>query len=120
MRLIDADILLEAIRKHLGIKNLAYLLPAEMSIVQKIWDAPTVDAEVNPWIPCDMSTPIAKENKYWICTDTGYQCPCRWTNDLYGFGESDRWGWKPLDIPQFTKVVAWKNLPEPWKGTNDE
>ena len=64
------------------------------------------------WIPCDMRTPKHVEESYWICTDTGYQCQCRWTNDVWGLGASDKWAWKLLDIPQYSRVVAWMPLPE--------
>ena len=68
------------------------------------------------WIPCDVRTPKHVEESYWICTDTGYQCQCRWTNNVFGLGASDEWDWKLLDIPQYSRVVAWMPLPEPWKG----
>ena len=68
------------------------------------------------WIPCSENLPGEEKRDYWVCTDTGYQCQCRWTNDVYGFGASDRWNWKIFDIPQYQKVVAWMLLPEPWRG----
>lgn len=67
------------------------------------------------WIPCSERLPKEKRQQYWICTDTGYQCQCRWTDNVYGFGPSDNWGWKIFDIPQYQKVVAWMPLPESWK-----
>ena len=67
------------------------------------------------WIPCSEKLPKKEELHYWVCTDTGYQCQCRWTNDVYGFGASDRWDWKIFDIPQYQKVVAWMPLPEPYR-----
>ncbi len=69
------------------------------------------------WIPCSERLPEEEEEErhYWVCTDTGYQCQCRWTNDVYGFGASDRWKWKIFDIPQYQKVVAWMPLPKPYK-----
>lgn len=65
------------------------------------------------WIPCSERLPEEEKRDYWVCTDTGYQCQCRWTNDVYGFGASDRWNWKIFDIPQYQEVVAWMPLPEP-------
>lgn len=65
------------------------------------------------WIPCSERLPEEEKRDYWVCTDTGYQCQCRWTNDVYGFGASDRWNWKIFDIPQYQKVVAWMPLVEP-------
>ena len=67
------------------------------------------------WIPCDVRTPKHVEESYWICTDTGYQCQCRWTNNVFGLGARDEWGWKLLDIPQYSKVVAWQPLPTPFR-----
>ena len=67
------------------------------------------------WIPCSEKLPKEEKGHYWICTDTGYQCQCRWTNDVYGLGASDRLEWKIFDIPQYQKVIAWMPLPEPYK-----
>ena len=50
-----------------------------------------------------------------MCTNTGYQCQCRWTNNVYGIRDSDEWGWSIFDIPQYTHVVAWMPLPKPYK-----
>lgn len=66
------------------------------------------------WIPVEDEPPKEK-NRYWVCTDTGYQCECRWTNNVYGLRESDNWGWSIFDIPQYSKVVAYMPLPEPYK-----
>ena len=69
------------------------------------------------WIPVSSGKLPEKEKKrYWICTDTEYQCECRWTNNRFGIAESDEWGWSIFDIPQYSHVVAWMPLPEPWKG----
>lgn len=74
---------------------------------------PSVQTELR-WITVENEPP--KEcRSYWVCTDTGYQCQCRWTNDIYGFGESDRWGWSIVDIPQYTKVIAYMPLPQPYE-----
>lgn len=67
------------------------------------------------WIPCSERLPDKERKTYWICTDTEHQCECRWTNNVYGVGESDRWGWSIFDIPYYTKVSAWMPLPEPYK-----
>lgn len=67
------------------------------------------------WIPVNERLPAKKEEQYWICTDTGYQCQCRWTNNCFGIVVSEDWGWKILDIPKYTKVVAWMPLPEPYE-----
>ena len=68
------------------------------------------------WIPVSERLPKKENKPYWVCTNTKYQCECRWTNNIYGIGESNDWGWKIFDIPQYTKVVAWMPLPVSWKG----
>lgn len=82
--------------------------------VEAIEGLPSAQQEQR-WIPCSGRLPEEEERSYWVCTDTGYQCQCRWTNDVYGFGVSDRWEWKIYDIPQYQKVVAWMSLPEPYR-----
>lgn len=72
--------------------------------------------EEQQWIPCSKRMPDKEKKTYWICTDTGCQGECRWTNNVYGLGESDRWEWSIFDIPRYAKVIAWMPLPEPWKG----
>ena len=67
------------------------------------------------WIPVTEGLPKAERESYWVCTDTGYQCECRWTNNRFGIGESDEWGWSIFDIPQYQKVIAWMPLPQPPK-----
>ena len=49
MRLINADALIEAIRKTLGIKSMtkSLLLPAERTIIDQIDSAPTVAKDIN-------------------------------------------------------------------------
>ena len=68
------------------------------------------------WIPVSERLPKKENKSYWICTDTQHQCECRWTNNIYGIGESNEWGWSIFDIPQYTRVVAWMPLPEPYRG----
>lgn len=92
----------------------------------KHWDGHTeADAETRlmsleperkkgKWIPCSERLPKEEKKTYWICTDTKHQCECRWTNNRFGIGEGE-WGWSIFDTPQYTKVIAWKPLPEPWK-----
>lgn len=88
--------------------------------MQDILDLPTVTPkEKTDWIPVSEKLPEKEKRLYWVCTDTGYQCQCRWTNDVYGLGASDRWGWKILDIPQYQKVIAWMPLPECYKEVSE-
>lgn len=68
------------------------------------------------WISCSKRTPIAKYKTYWICTDTGYQCECRWTNVNHFWTDlTTEWHWHFMDIPQYSKVAAWRELPEPYR-----
>ena len=83
--------------------------------IEAIVDLPSAEPE-RRWIPVTEALPEEENKSYWICTDTGYQCKCRWTNNIYGIYESNEWGWSIFDIPQYTKVVAWMPLPEPWRG----
>ena len=68
------------------------------------------------WIPVTKKLPDKDERDYWICTDGGYQCQCRWTDDI-GFGHHDMWRWS--GNPQYSKVIAWMPLPEPYKGVTE-
>lgn len=72
------------------------------------------------WIPVTERLPAAERKHYWVCTNSGYQCECRWTNNLFGLGESGEWGWSIFDIPQYQKVVAWMPLPEPYEPQKEQ
>lgn len=76
---------------------------------------PKAESELK-WISVSERLPKKESKSYWVCTDTKYQCECRWTNNIYGIGESSEWGWKIFDIPQYTKVVAWMPLPSSYQG----
>ena len=67
------------------------------------------------WISVTKRLPEMERKSYWVCTNTGYQCECRWTNNIFGIKESDEWGWSIFDVPQYQKVIAWMDLPEPYK-----
>ena len=79
-------------------------------------ELPTIHPEPH-WIPVT-ERPKEEEKSYWVCLEDGGQCQCRWTNDIYGLGANEwsKWGWKKVDLPQFSKVVAYMPLPEPYKG----
>lgn len=80
---------------------------------------PAVD--IPRWIPVTERLPKHEKTRYWICTDTGYQCECRWTDNRFGMGTlSGKWGWSIFDTPQYSKVIAWMPLPEPYKGGEEE
>ena len=67
------------------------------------------------WIPCSEQLPPEENKTYWVCTDNGYQHECRWTNvnPIWTHLTTD-WHWNIFDIPQYTKVVAWMELPKPY------
>ena len=67
------------------------------------------------WIPVTERLPEAESKSFWVCTETGYQCECRWTNNRFGIRELDEWGWCLFDIPPYQKVVAWMPLPCPYE-----
>ena len=69
------------------------------------------------WIPCSERSPEEEEKSYWVCLDGGGQCQCRWTNNMYGLGANkwDKWGWHVMDKPQYSRVIAWMPLPEPYR-----
>ena len=73
------------------------------------------------WIPVTERLPKEENKSYWICTDYGYQCECRWTNvnHIWPHLTTD-WHWHIMDIPQYSKVVAWMPLPEPYKSEKGE
>ena len=70
------------------------------------------------WIPCSERLPEKTEKSYWVCLESGGQCQCRWTNNMYGLGSNEwsKWGWHIMDKPQYATVIAWRELPEPYKG----
>ena len=74
------------------------------------------------WIPCSERLPEEGNKSYWICTDGGYQCECRWTNvNHFWTNLTTDWHWHIMDVPQYSKVVAWMPLPEPYReGEQDE
>lgn len=67
------------------------------------------------WISVTERLPENKRETYLILTDGRYECDARWTDNVYGLGQSDRWGWCVFDIPQYSKVTHWMYRPEPPK-----
>lgn len=111
------------------------------SILTKVHNAPSIEQEVyidgedynffirgykegrkdfeklrGEWIPVSERTPDDRVDTYWVCTEDGYQCQCRWTNvnPFWTNLETD-WHWCHFDIPQYQEVIAWQPLPEPYK-----
>ena len=122
MRAIDADAFKDYIRgaceemKHLYKDNGAWAKEITESFCKDIDEQPTIQPEPH-WIPVT-EEPKEEKKSYWVCLEDGGQCQCRWTNDIYGIGANawSKWGWKKADLPQFSKVVAYMPLPEPYKG----
>lgn len=72
------------------------------------------------WIPCSERLPEPEKKRYWVCTDGGYQCQCRWTNINYFWTDlTTDWHWHIGDVPQYSKVVAWMPLPTPYMTADD-
>lgn len=89
------------------------------TIIENEQDMRVIERNAQQWIPCSERLPEKKRKTYWVCTDTEYQCECRWTNNRFGLGESDNWGWSYFDTPQYTEIIAWMPLPEPYKGEQE-
>ena len=102
MVLIDCDTAVEIFANHLRteIRDTQTIKPAQQ------------------WIPVIERLPEKTEKSYWVCLESGGQCQCRWTNNMYGLGSNEwsKWGWHIMDKPQYATVIAWRELPEPYKG----
>ena len=69
------------------------------------------------WIPVSERLPKEENKSYWICTDYGSQCECRWTNVNHFWPHlTTDWHWHIMDIPPYSKVVAWMPLPESYEA----
>ena len=109
MRLIDPIALKESIA-------FSAIMRDGKSLEKIIDEQPTITFEPQ-WIPVTERLPNKEEKSYWVCLDGGGQCQCRWTNDMYGLGANEwsKWGWHVMDKPQYSVVVAWRELPESYK-----
>lgn len=67
------------------------------------------------WISVEDALPKNELETYWVYTSVGSQHSCRWTNNRFGLGVSDKWGWSVFDIPQYTIVTHYMPLPKPPK-----
>lgn len=75
----------------------------------------------NNWIPCSERLPEPEKKEYWVCTNDGEQCQCRWTNTNHIWTNfTTDWHWHIGDVPRFSKVVAWRPLPEPYKEGGEQ
>ena len=94
------------------------------SFATEIQDAPSVTPvktkAVQEWIPVSKKLPEEENKNYWVCTDSGYQCECRWTNVNHFWTDlTTDWHWHIMDIPQYSKIIAWMSLPEPYKEDDE-
>ena len=116
MRTIDANALVNRLVFHTD-------RPSEYKeqVEDAISDMPTIEPEPH-WILCNERLPDAEKKIYWVCTDSGYQCQCRWTDiNHFWIDLTTDWHWHIGDVPQYSKVVAWRELPPPYsEETNDE
>ena len=88
---------------------------AKINAQQNIALLPSAQPE-QQWIPCSEWLPEEEKASYWVCTDAGYQFECRWTNVNHLFTNlTMKWHWHVMDVPQYSTVVAWMPLPEPYK-----
>ena len=106
--LIDKDKLIERIKYNFSPTE-NYSMQSLINAINDYSKGITVQ-----WTPVSEELPKEEECEYMICTDTGYMCLCRWTNDVFGLGanEYSGWGWHIMDRPQYTEVVAWMFPPE--------
>lgn len=121
-RLIDDDALKWAIVEE-GQRSKRYKIGETWELnCDEIWKVIDKQPEQPAWNPCSERLPDEKEGIYWVCTDTGYQCQCRWTNINHFWTDlTTDWHWHIMDVPQYSKVVAWRELPLPYsEETNDE
>ena len=118
--------LIKRLRTHNGwalnktLDEAANVIESVSKIYQMIAEVYESEVAKQKWIPVTEQLPEVERKSYWVCTNTGYQCECRWTNNQFGIGESDEWGWSIFDIPQYQKVIAWMDLPEPYKPPKEE
>lgn len=79
------------------------------------------ESEETKWIPCSERSPKEEKKTYWICTNDGYQCECRWTNvNPFWTDLTTNWHWHIADVPQYSKVVAWMPLPKPYEESEEK
>lgn len=138
MRLIDADELMESIRKALGIKSMtkSLLLPAERTIIDQIDSAPTVVKDINvpdKWVSVKDRLPHNANNLGAFCprylVQTKYGTTEGWYNPdkgcwytlvwfLIGRYTEDDIDMERGDIPRISnkiEVTRWAEMPEALK-----
>lgn len=112
MRLIDADALIESIKRQCGICKLMpdeeirqTAIVMEKGLIEEVNNAPTV--EPIEWIPCSERLP-EKYGEY-LVTAIYIDKPYVTTDEYFSYGWDD---WE--------EVIAWAERPKPWKGADDD
>ena len=78
-------------------------------VLGDIEDLPSVTPKTQ-WIPVSEQLPITTSPKdYWVCTDKGYCCKAEWLV----------WHWNYHNIPTGERIIAWQELPEPYRKDGD-
>ena len=123
MRLIDADALVSALNNGRLKEQTGRAVPFNAGVafaLTMVEYAPTIDA-VPRWIPCEERLPEKEEKAYLVYLDNGHVCECRWwCLDPVFLKPTDNWRWHLMDKPQYTKVLAWMPLPEPYGERKDD
>ena len=67
-------------------------------------------------IKWNTNNPPDYEEEYLVQLNSGEFAICRWTNINHFWTDlTTNWHWHIIDVPQYTKVVAWMLLPEHYK-----
>ena len=113
--LIRREDAIKAVSEPFDRKYWQYTTRSIRDTVKALKDIPSAEKQ-GEWVPCSERLPEEVRTSYWICTDDGYQCQCRWTNvNPFWSDLTTDWHWNPYDFPQYSEVVAWMPLPEPYK-----
>jgi hypothetical protein len=108
MRLIDAD----ALDYELGTSDM------DIYVRECLAEAPSVTPEPH-WIPVTERLPETDKwrTTYLVTTDNGIVTAMEWENTTVRGKSTSRWVWHDRLSPW--KVLAWRELPEPYKGVTE-
>lgn len=65
------------------------------------------------WYSVSEQLPPEEKEDYLITTDSGSIALASWTNSSFITNVTTDWHW--VGYPQYSKVVAWRPLPEPYQ-----
>jgi hypothetical protein len=124
MRLIDADAFKEYITE--ACEDLAPFFNDNGKVARLVTESfckdideqPTVSAEPH-WIPVTERLPETDKwrTTYLVTTDNGIVTAMEWENTTVRGKSTSRWVWHDRLSPW--KVLAWRELPEPYKGVTE-